>query len=124
MGYRSKFFGLVRVDLDEEYFVEVAPLSKGEGDDAKIALLGGPVESTVKQGLEELKARLHQREYTDHLLVHGIKRWNLTDENDPPRTLLINLESIQGLRDEHSDKILAAIKGLTSPLDDKAAKLD
>ncbi len=118
MGYRTRAFGTRRVELDEHYYVEIAPLTKGEDDEAKRALLGGAaIEGTIKEAQsQQIKTRFFQKEYTDQVLLCAIKAWNLDD--DEGAILPITLENIQALRDDHSDKIMAVTRGISAPLED------
>ena len=120
MGYKRKVFGLTKVELDHGYWVEVAPLTKGEDDECQRALLGGDVESVF--GQDTLRARLHQREYTDQLLLYAVKAWNLDD--DDGATLPITLEYIQGMADGHATKLLKAVRALTNPVAEASKRQD
>jgi hypothetical protein len=115
MGYRSKIFGVRKVDLEDGYWVEVAPLTKAEDDECRRVLLGGDLEGQPGD-VTTLRARFHQREYTDQLLLFAIKRWNLDD--DGGELLPIDCEHVQGLADRHSARILTIVRGITTPLAD------
>ena len=121
MGYRSVVFGRTRVELGQGYWAEVAPLTKAEDDECRRVLLGGDLEGAVGS-LEGLRARFHQREYTDYVLLSAVKRWNLDDDAGAP--LPIDLAGIQGLADAHATKLLAAVRGLTAPLANAEARRD
>lgn len=118
MGYRATVFGVTKVALDDHYWVEIKPLTKAESDECQRVLLGGELEGALGDG-QALRARLHQREYTDQLLLCAIARWNLDDEQGA--VLPITLETIQGLAEEHATRLLAVVRRLESPLSDGAA---
>ena len=120
MGYRATVFGPRRVELEQGYWVEVAPLTKAEDDDCQRILLGGELEGPLDA--RELRARFHQREYTDQVLLYAIRRWNLDD--DAGEVLPITLDAVQGLADVHSAKLLAMVRRLTHPLADSAVRRD
>jgi hypothetical protein len=105
------------VDLGDGYWVEVAPLTKAEDDECNRILLGGDLEGTVGDAAS-MRAKFHQREYTDQLLVCAIKRWNLDDEAGV--LLPITAEAIQGLADTDSTKLLAVVRGITNPVAEPA----
>lgn len=113
MGYNSKRFSVVKVDLGDEYWAEVAPLTKAEDDACQRALLGGELEGEVGS-LSDLRATLHQRDYTDQLLVFAIKRWNLDDEDGS--SFPIDLPHVQGLADADATKLVAAVRRLNQPV--------
>ena len=121
MGYKAKRFGVRKVDLDQGYWVEVAPLTKAEDDECQRVLLGGELEGPLGD-VQAMRARLHQKEYTDQILCFAIKRWNLDGEDGA--VLPVTLETVQGLADADSTKILAAVRGLTDPLSDAAQARD
>jgi hypothetical protein len=108
------------VELEQGYWVEVAPLTKAEDDDCRRILLGGELEGPLSA--DGLRARFHQREYTDQVLLYAIKRWNLDDEAG--NVLPITLEHVQGLAEAHSTRLLAVARGLSNPLADAAARRD
>lgn len=120
LGYKHKVFGLTRVELDHGYWVDVAPLTKGEDDECQRALLGGDLEGVV--GTDTLRARFHQRDYTDKQLLYAVKGWNLDD--DDGKVLPITLEHIQGLADGHATKLLRAVRALTNPLAEPEKRQD
>ena len=115
MSYRSKVFGVRKVELEQGYWVEVTPLTKAEDDECRRVLLGGELEGRPGD-VAGIRARFHQREYTDQMLLFAIKRWNLDGEGGD--VLPVALEQVQGLADGHSAKILAVVRGITSPLAD------
>ena len=115
MGYHSRIFGLRKVELEDGYWVEVAPLTKAEDDECRRVLLGGDLEGQPGD-VTSIRTRFHQREYTDQLLLFAIKRWNLDD--DGGGLLPIDREQVQGLADRHSTTILAVVRGITTPLAD------
>jgi hypothetical protein len=121
VGYRGKVFGARKVELEHGYWVEVTPLTKAEDDECRRVLLGGELEGRPGD-VASIRARFHQREYSDQLLLFAIKRWNLDDEAG--EALPIGLEQIQGLADGHSAKILAVVRGITAPLADPVAARD
>jgi hypothetical protein len=121
VSYRSTVFGLRKVALEQGYWVEVTPLTKAEDDECRRVLLGGDLEGTPGD-IGGIRARFHQREYTDQVLLFAIKRWNLDDEAG--NVLPITLDQVQGLADVHSTKILGIVRGITSPLSDPAAARD
>ncbi len=120
MGYRATVFGVRKVELGQGYWAEVAPLTKAEDDECRRVLLGGELEGPLNA--EALRARFHQREYTDQVLLYAIKRWNVDDETG--NVLPIELESIRGLAEAHSNALLGVVRGLTNPLADRAARQD
>lgn len=114
MSYKTKAFGSSRVVLATDgYWAEVAPLTKAEDDECNRVLLGGDLEGTVGDAAS-MRAKFHQREYTDQVLLFAIKRWNLDDEAGA--VLPITVETIQGLADADSTKLLAVARGITNPL--------
>lgn len=113
MGYKTKRFGATKVDLGDGYWAEVAPLTKAEDDECQRALLGGELEGSVGDA-QALRARFHQREYTDQMLLFAIRRWNLDD--DDGSILPVDLPHIQGLADADSDKLLAEIRRRNNPV--------
>ena len=115
MGYHSKVFGRRKVELEQGYWAEVTPLTKAEDDECRRVLLGGELEGTPGD-LTSIRARFHQREYTDQLLLFAIKRWNLDD--DAGNVLPVGPEQVQGLADTHSARLLAVVRGITTPLAD------
>lgn len=121
MGYTSVVFGRTRVELGHGYWAEVAPLTKAEDDECRRVLLGGELEGAIGS-LEGLRARFHQREYTDYVLLYAIKHWNLDD--DAGTLLTIDLAGIQGLADAHATRLLAVVRGLTAPLATAEARRD
>lgn len=121
VSYRSVVFGLRKVELGQGYWVEVTPLTKAEDDECRRVLLGGELEGTPGDATS-IRARFHQREYTDQLLLFAIKRWNLDDETGG--VLTISLEHVQGLADTHSAKVLATVRGITNPLSEPVAARD
>lgn len=121
MGYHRAVFGVRKVELEQGYWVEVTPLTKAEDDECRRVLLGGELEGQPGD-VASIRARFHQREYSDQLLLFAIKRWNLDD--DAGNVLPIVLDQIQGLADGHSARILAVIRGITAPLADAVAARD
>lgn len=114
MGYKTKRYQTTRVDLPDGYWVDVAPLTKAEDDECQQALLGGLLETAVTGGTSDIRAKLHQREYTDQLLLRAIKAWNI--DGDDGAIISITLDAIQGLAGKDSDTILAVVRGTTNPL--------
>jgi hypothetical protein len=121
VGYHSKVFGRRKVELAYGYWAEVTPLTKAEDDECRRVLLGGDLEGSPSD-VASIRARFHQREYTDQLLLFAIKRWNLDDEAG--NVLPVGLDQVQGLADAHSARILAAVRGITTPLADPVAAQD
>jgi hypothetical protein len=117
VSYKSKRFGVTKVDLGDGYWAEVAPLTKAEDDETKRTLLGGDLEGAPGD-VTSIRARFHQREYTDQVLLFAIKRWNLDD--DAGVLLPIGVEAIQGLTDGDSTKLLAVVRGVTNPVAEPA----
>lgn len=115
MGYQARRFGAVKVELGDGYWAEVTALTKAEDDECRRILLGGEIEGPVGDAAA-LRARFHQREYTDQMLGYAIKRWNLDGEDGAPWP--IDLAHIQALAEADSTRLLAAVRGLTAPLAD------
>ncbi len=122
MGYKSKRFQVTRVSLPDGYWADVAPLTKDEADECQQALMGGLIETQVGAGAGLTKAKLHQRDYTDLVLLRAIKAWNLDDEDGNP--LPITLDAIHALTGKDSDLILGVVQGVTSPLAIVNGKVD
>lgn len=64
MGYKSKRFGVTKVELGDGYWVELRPISKGEAE-----------------AYQSPAADEHARsDAGEEMLVQMIARWNLDDE--------------------------------------------
>lgn len=120
MGYRAKRFGITRVELEGGYWADVRRLTKEEDDDCQEALLAEHLESPLGVQVQQIKAKLHQRDYTDRLLLHAIQAWNLDD--DDGNTLPIELEHIRGLLDADSTKLLGVVRNANAPLEEAGTK--
>lgn len=111
MGYRTKIFKSVKIDLDEGYWVKIKPLTKDEEDDCVVTLLETSFEGLKLNDLSDAKARMNNKGYSTKQLVAGIVEWNLDD--DDGKILPINEETVSELSGIHSSKIIQILRGVT-----------
>lgn len=113
MGYRAKFLGAKKIDLEEGYWVKIQPLDKDQEDLCQAALFGTSVFEGEMTDLAAIKAQLNHKAYADKQLAVAIVEWNLDAEDGTP--IPITEESVRHLSPRHANKILAELRSLNSP---------
>jgi hypothetical protein len=114
MGYRAKFLGAKKIDLEEGYWVKIQPLDKDQEDLCQAALFGTSVFEGEMTDLAAIKAQLNHKAYADKQLAVAIVEWNL-DDDDTGALIPITEESVKHLSPRHANKILAEVRLLNNP---------
>lgn len=113
MGYKSKFLGVRKIDLDEDYWVKIRPLDKDQEDSCQEALFGTKVFEGEMTDLASIKATLNHKAYADRQLAMAIAEWNF-DEDDGT-IIPITEETVRHISPAHANKILAELRAVTTP---------
>jgi hypothetical protein len=113
-GYTARNNGLVRVELEDGYWVEVKThLSHGETKRAKQALMDATLK--VVDEVSETSAKIDMIEYEQEIAMAGIIAWNLDDESGNVLPLApegAKRASIDLMDTDDFDKVVAAISGV------------
>jgi len=95
VSYRSKVLKSQKVNLSEDYWAEIRPLTGGEWEACQETLLGGPITGYLNGQVSADKYTFNQREFTRSFLALAITRWNIDD--DAGNVLPIDAASIDTL---------------------------
>jgi hypothetical protein len=114
-GYTARNNGLVRVELEDGYWVEVKThLSHGETKRAKQALMDATLK--VVDEVSETSAKIDMIEYEQEIAMAGIIAWNLDDADGnilPLSPETAKRASIDLMDTDDFDKVVAVVSGVS-----------